>query len=289
MLPTEPVKMSVESGDDTETAGTHAPYWTVQRVGGNHEGGREGVNGRERARDGGCAVYTCTSTCTCICLCIYMRRYIHIFVHTQTCTCACPKLKLLCSRQIENTAAWGASLMDEDDEDDAADTKEPAPTGTNALWSQFQVCLFPLHLAMPQRPFAANLNVVRCNRCVFKVPPPHNVSVLQLQYCINIMQTHTHKHTQTHTHTVSAMVLRGATPRPPSCMCICMCVCMHAFPGACRAGLIGCGKQNNLELQKQREEEKKKEEERERKRQEEELKRAKERQAEEVFFCVYAC
>jgi hypothetical protein len=37
--------------------------------------------------------------------------------------------------------------MDEDDEDDAADNKEPAPTGTNALWSQFQVCFFFSQLA----------------------------------------------------------------------------------------------------------------------------------------------
>jgi len=70
------------------------------------------------------------------------------------------------------------------------------------------------------------------------------------------------------------------------CVYLCVHLCMHAFPGACRADLIGYGKQNNLELQKQREEEKKKEEERERKRQEEELKRAKERQAEEVSFFV---
>ena len=53
---------------------------------------------------------------------------------------------LCCCRQIENTAAWGASLMDEDDEDDAADKKETAPTGANALWSQFQVRRQPLYL-----------------------------------------------------------------------------------------------------------------------------------------------
>ena len=42
--------------------------------------------------------------------------------------------------EIQNTADWGASLMDEDDEDDVSD-KQPAGTGVvaNTLWSQFQV------------------------------------------------------------------------------------------------------------------------------------------------------
>ena len=41
--------------------------------------------------------------------------------------------------QIENAGAWGASLMDEDDEDETDEKQAPAGPGTNALWSQFQV------------------------------------------------------------------------------------------------------------------------------------------------------
>jgi hypothetical protein len=56
--------------------------------------------------------------------------------------------------QIENTAAWGASLMD-DDEDGAASHEQDAEAGpgTSSLWSQFQVSFYPLFLSLfPSRP-----------------------------------------------------------------------------------------------------------------------------------------